>query len=228
MAAGSSADGVMIRLLMELRGRGIAGADVLSAIELTPRDRFVAESFRDHAFDDTALPIECGQTISQPYVVALMTEQLDVKSRHRVLEIGTGSGYQSAVLSRLCRMVYTVERFRTLSDDARIRFHELGLTNVVTKIGDGALGWSDQAPFDRIIVTAAPPSMPTALIDQLRIGGIMVIPIGPELATQSLLRITRTESGYDTHNLGPVRFVPLVAGPEPKVEDRKNWRSGAT
>ncbi len=228
MTSANASDGLVIRLLMELRGRGIAAQDVLSAIERVPRDHFVAENFLRHAFDDTALPIECGQTISQPYVVALMTEQLDVSHRHRVLEIGTGSGYQTAVLSKLCRMVYSVERFRTLSQDAQVRFANLGFTNIITRVGDGSLGWPDQAPFDRIMVTAAAPTLPMALIGQLRIGGIMVVPVGPDLTTQDLLRIERTEDGHTIKSLSPVRFVPLVSGPEPVADDRKNWRSGGT
>jgi protein-L-isoaspartate(D-aspartate) O-methyltransferase len=225
MASADPSDGAMIRLLMELRGRGIADQDVLSAIERTPRAQFVAPNFLPLAHDDTTLPIECGQTISQPFVVALMTEQLDVHSRHRVLEVGTGSGYQAAILSRLCRMVYSIERFRTLSNDAKQRFADLGLTNVVTRIGDGALGWPEQAPFDRIMVTAAAPEMPMTLIGQLRIGGIMVVPVGPDLATQHLLKVTRTEQGHETKVLSQVRFVPLVSGPEMAAEDRKSWRS---
>jgi protein-L-isoaspartate(D-aspartate) O-methyltransferase len=219
-------DGSLIRLLMELRGRGIAAQDVLSAIERVPRNHFVAENFAAHAFDDTALPIECGQTISQPYIVALMTEQLEVNHRHRVLEIGTGSGYQTAVLSKLCRMVYSIERFRTLSNDARARFAALQYANIITHVGDGALGWPEQAPFDRIMVTAAAPALPMGLINQLRVGGIMVVPVGPDLATQDLIRVVRTQDGHDVKSLAPVRFVPLVSGPEPVSDDRKSWRSG--
>lgn len=210
---------------MELRGRGLADARVLSAIERVPRDAFVAPSFLDHAFDDTALPIECGQTISQPYVVALMSERLDVQPRHRVLEIGTGSGYQTAVLSHLCRMVYTIERFRTLSRDAVARLGALGVNNVVAKVGDGSQGWPEQAPFDRIMVTAAAETLPGALVDQLKPGGVMIVPVGRDLMVQNLVKVTRTAEGHAEEILAPVRFVPLVPSAESTADDRKTWRS---
>jgi protein-L-isoaspartate(D-aspartate) O-methyltransferase len=200
------------RLIMELRGEGIIDLRVLNVIENIPRDRFVPEAFREHAWDNTSLPIRQGQTISQPYVVALMTQALSLTDRSKVLEIGTGSGYQTAVLSRLCRRVYTVERFRTLHKEAVQLFDALGLKNVTAKVGDGHKGWAEQAPFDRIIVTAAPPEIPKALTDQLADGGILVVPVGRDTMDQSLLRITRKGSELQQENLLPVRFVPLVEG----------------
>ncbi len=201
-----------IELVMQLRKRGIKDAQVLSAIERTPRDLFVPEQFEEQAFDDHALPIECGQTISQPYVVAFMTQALGVGPRMKVLEIGTGSGYQAAVLSRLCRRVYTIERYRTLLTQAEARFRKLDLNNITTKTGDGTKGWPEQAPFDRIIVTAAAESVPDDLIHQLKIDGWMIIPIGRSAEDQTLVRIKKTEDGLIEEPLLPVRFVPLVAG----------------
>ncbi len=202
-----------IRLLMKLRSAGVNDTAVLSAIESVPRELFVADSFTSHAYDDTALPIACGQTISQPTVVAWMTAALNVNARHTVLEIGTGSGYQAAVLARLARRVYTVERHRELLKQAQARFHELGLTNIVTRQGDGSKGWKESAPFDRILVTAAAPEVPGELLAQLREGGVMVIPVGAESGSQVLLRIHKDEAGgVHTQHLMDVRFVPLVAG----------------
>ena len=160
-----------IGLIMQLRRRGIRDTRVLRAIERVPRELFVDPAFADHAYQDIALPIDCGQTISQPYVVAFMTEKLDLDDSHKVLEIGTGSGYQAAVLSHLCRHVFTVERWRELQKAAGRRFAKLGIANVTTIIGDGWIGWPPQAPYDRIIVTAAAPEPPRALIDQLKPGG---------------------------------------------------------
>ncbi|PKQ02401.1 MAG: protein-L-isoaspartate O-methyltransferase, partial [Alphaproteobacteria bacterium HGW-Alphaproteobacteria-12] len=161
-----------------------------------------------------ALPIECGQTISQPYIVAYMTEQLRVGERMKVLEVGTGSGYQAAVLARLCRRVYTIERYRTLLNDALKRFEELRIHNITAKVGDGAKGWPEQAPFDRIIVTAAAPAVPQALVDQLKEGGLMIVPVATSGARgeQKLVRIERTGDGVKREELLPVRFVPLVEG----------------
>jgi protein-L-isoaspartate(D-aspartate) O-methyltransferase len=201
-----------IELIMQLRRRGIRDNKVLRAIELVPRELFVDPAFEDHAYKDIALPIECGQTISQPYVVAFMTEHLELDPRHKVLEIGTGSGYQAAVLSHLCRRVYTVERWRELQKAADRRFARLGITNVTTIIGDGWLGWPPQAPFDRIIVTAAAPEAPPALIDQLKVGGRMIIPLGKTRDTQQLVEIDKSEEGVMETALLPVRFVPLVHG----------------
>jgi protein-L-isoaspartate(D-aspartate) O-methyltransferase len=201
-----------IGLIMQLRRRGIRDTRVLRAIELVPRELFVDPAFADHAYQDIALPIECGQTISQPYVVAFMTEKLELDPDHIVLEIGTGSGYQAAVLSHLCRQVFTVERWRELQKAADRRFAELGIVNVTTIIGDGWLGWPPQAPYDRIIVTAAAPEAPRALLDQLKVGGRMIIPLGETRDTQSLAQIDRTDTGFSKEPLLPVRFVPLVHG----------------
>lgn len=209
----TSNDGVSdrIRLLMKLRNSGINDTRVLSAIEHTPREMFVEDAFREHAYDDTALPIASGQTISQPSVVAWMTWALDVSPRMRVLEIGTGSGYQAAVLARMARRVYTVERHRDLLAQAEERFRNLKLNNIVTRRGDGSRGWKEAAPFDRIIVTAAAPEIPQALIEQLSPGGVMVIPVGDNVADQILLRIRKDEQGQlHTDKMMQVRFVPLV------------------
>jgi protein-L-isoaspartate(D-aspartate) O-methyltransferase len=201
-----------IGLIMQLRRRGIRDTRVLRAIERVPRELFVDEAFVDHAYQDIALPIECGQTISQPFVVAFMTEKLELDDRHKVLEIGTGSGYQAAVLSYLCRRVYTVERWRELQKAAERRFAKLNITNITTIIGDGWLGWPPQAPFDRIIVTAAALDAPAALLDQLKKGGRMIIPLGETRDAQSLVQIDKTEERLVETPLLPVRFVPLVHG----------------
>jgi len=201
-----------IGLIMQLRRRGIRDTRVLRAIERVPREQFVDEAFADHAYQDIALPIECGQTISQPFVVAFMTEKLELEPRHKVLEVGTGSGYQAAVLSYLCRRVYTVERWRELQKAAEQRLAPLKINNVTTIIGDGWLGWPPQAPFDRIIVTAAALDAPAALLDQLKEGGRMIIPLGETRDAQSLVQIDKTEEGLVETPLLPVRFVPLVHG----------------
>jgi protein-L-isoaspartate(D-aspartate) O-methyltransferase len=202
----------VVRLLMELRGLGVTDARVLGAIERVPREAFVPAAFRDQAWENVALPIGHAQTISQPLVVALMTQALDVGERHKVLEIGTGSGYQAAILAKLCRRVFTIERHRDLLKEAERRFAELKLHNVTTRFGDGSKGWPEQAPFDRIIVTAAAASVPQVLIDSLAEGGILVLPVGEERRDQQLLRMRRTPQGLVTEDLGPVRFVPLVEG----------------
>jgi protein-L-isoaspartate(D-aspartate) O-methyltransferase len=201
-----------VRLIMELRRAGISDARVLGAIERTPREAFVPEQFQDQAYENVALPIASGQTISQPYVVAWMTELLELTGREKVLEIGTGSGYQAAILARLCRRVFTIERHRPLMREAERRFAALGLTNIVCLFADGAKGWPDQAPFDRIIVTAAAPTIPPVLVDQLAPGGIMVLPVGAEYQDQRLMRVRYGESGCESQALGWVRFVPLVGG----------------
>jgi protein-L-isoaspartate(D-aspartate) O-methyltransferase len=202
-----------INLIMQLRKRGIVDRRVLRAMELVPRELFVDPAFTDQAYEDTALPIDCGQTISQPFVVGFMTEKLDPQPEHKVLEIGTGSGYQAAVLSHLCKHVYTIERYRELQKSADAKLHELGIDNVTTIIGDGWLGWPPQAPFDRIIVTAAAPHAPQALIDQLAPDGRMIIPLGPTRETQVLTCIDKSEDGtVETTETLPVRFVPLVEG----------------
>ena len=201
-----------IRLIMELRRSWISDTSVLSAIELTSREAFLPEALHDRAYENVALPIDCGQTISQPLVVGVMTQALRMEERMRVLEVGTGSGYQTAILSRLCRRVYTIERYKRLMAQAEKRFTELGLTNITTRVGDGSKGWPEQAPIARIIVTAAAADVPPALADQLDEGGIMIVPVGDEYGNQQVLRITRTADGFDHEELLPVRFVPLVEG----------------
>jgi len=208
-----------IGLIMQLRRRGIRDTGVLRAIERVPREMFVDPAFAGHAYQDIALPIECGQTISQPYVVAFMTEKLELDRTHKVLEIGTGSGYQAAVLSHLCRRVYTVERWRELQKSADRRFAALGITNVTTIIGDGWLGWPPQAPFDRIIVTAAAAEAPQALVEQLKVGGRMIIPLGEDRDRQSLVLIGKSADGLTEASVLPVRFVPLMRG-RVKPEER--------
>lgn len=200
-----------IRMLMRLRTSGISDVDVLAAMESVPRELFVEDTFRDHAYDDTALPIPCGQTISQPSIVAWMTWALDVHPRMRVLEVGTGSGYQTCILAKLARRIYTVERHRDLLAMAEARFHQLKITNIVTKRGDGSKGWKEVAPFERIIVTAAAGEVPSVLLSQLAPGGIMVLPVGNSVTDQILLRVNKHEDGsYTTQHLMNVRFVPLV------------------
>ena len=200
------------RLILALRSQGVIDPKVLDAIEATPRELFVPELFQDRSWEDSALPIACGQTISQPFIVGLMTQALEVEPRHRVLEIGTGSGYQTAVLARLARYVYTVERYRTLLAEAEARLKKLDLLNVITRFGDGGEGWPEQAPFDRIMVTAAAPSEPKRLIAQLKPTGILVAPVGRG-AVQSLVRyVGDGEGAFRREPLGEVRFVPLVEG----------------
>ncbi|MCH8808556.1 MAG: protein-L-isoaspartate(D-aspartate) O-methyltransferase [Proteobacteria bacterium] len=205
-------DARKIRLIMRLRRAGISDTNVLSAIERIPREAFVPDSFQDQAYEDRTLPIGHGQTLSQPRVVALMTQALEIDRRIKVLEIGTGSGYQAAVLSRLCRRLYTIERHRELQRAAERRFQELRLHNITARLGDGAKGWPEQAPFARIIVTAAAAGIPESLVDQLAPGGIMVVPVGRPGADQTLLRVTRNEDGFHEEVLGDVRFVPLLEG----------------
>jgi protein-L-isoaspartate(D-aspartate) O-methyltransferase len=201
-----------LRLLMELRRGGIADSRILSALEKTPREAFVPAAFAEQAYENIALPIGHGQTVSQPYVVALMTENLEVEARHIVLEIGTGSGYQTAVLARLARRVFTIERHRALLREAERRFAELRLSNIVCRFGDGTKGWPEQAPFERIIVTAAALDVPAALVESLTEGGVLVAPVGEERRDQRLVRIRRGAEGITREDLGLVRFVPLVAG----------------
>ncbi len=208
----AATDQQKIELIMSLRAQRIRDTRVLAAIETVPREMFVPAAFRDLAYADQALPIECGQTLSQPFIVAFMTDRLMVGDRMKVLEVGTGSGYQTAILAQLCRRVYTMERYRTLMKAAEERFRELRLANVTTVLGDGGKGWPAQAPFDRIIVTAAAKKLPRKLLEQLAVGGIMVIPVEVSPGKQELLRITRTEEGFERESLLPVRFVPLVEG----------------
>jgi len=201
-----------MEFLLGLRRRGIVDQAVLRAMDEVPREHFVDPDFTDAAYADHALPIACGQTISQPYVVAYMTEQLQVGPSHRVLEVGTGSGYQAAVLSRLAREVVSVERYRTLAETARGRIKTLGYSNVDVVIGDGLVGLPARAPFDRIIVTAAAEDIPQTLVEQLAEGGIMVLPLGPHGGAQELVKLTKTKTGVAREDLIGVRFVPLVAG----------------
>jgi protein-L-isoaspartate(D-aspartate) O-methyltransferase len=198
---------------LSLRRRGISDQAVLRAMEEVPRESFVAPDFTESAYADQALPIDCGQTISQPFVVAYMTEQLEVGPQHRVLEVGTGSGYQAAVLSRLAREVVTIERYRTLADTARERLKSVGYNNVTVRLGDGMAGAPDLAPFDRIMVTAAADDVPDALIAQLGEGGKMVLPVGPRHDAQYLVKLTKQADGALTREeLIAVRFVPLLPG----------------
>ena len=199
------------RLIMTLRGMGVVEADVLSAMERVPRELFVPTALSQHAYENASLPIALEQTISQPYIVARMTAALELTGRERVLEIGTGSGYQAAILSFLCRRVYSIERLRPLLVEAENRFRKLRITNVTLKFGDGAKGWPEGAPFDRVILTCAPPEIPATLLNQLKTGGIMVAPEGRD-REQSLVVIRRTEVGFERRELLPVRFVPLVEG----------------
>ena len=201
-----------MRFLFSLRSKGITDARTLGAMERIDRGQFVKGLFADRAYEDMPLPIACGQTISQPSVVALMTQALAVGPRDTVLEVGTGSGYQAAVLSCLSRRVYTVDRHRRLVREAEALFSRLGLPNITAISGDGSRGLPDQAPFDRIIVTAAAEDPPGPLLSQLKIGGIMVVPVGQSDAVQSLIRVKRTEEGFDYEELRSVRFVPLVEG----------------
>jgi protein-L-isoaspartate(D-aspartate) O-methyltransferase len=208
-----SPDSRKIRLIMELRRSGVTDARICGVVERLPRDLFVPEAFRDQAYEDTALPIGCHQTLSAPVVVGRMTQALGLGERMKVLEVGTGSGYHAAVLSKLCRRVYTIERYRELLDEATRRFAELNITNITWKMGDGTLGWPEQAPFERIVVTAAATDVPPVLADQLAIGGVMVVPIDDGVGDPRLLRVRRDQAGLDTEDLGPIRFVPLIADP---------------
>ncbi len=201
-----------MQFLLDLRRRGINDVAVLRALDEVPRDRFIDDRFADDAYADRALPIACGQTISQPFVVAYMTEQLRVRPEHKVLEVGTGSGYQAAVLARLVREVVTVERYRTLADAARARLAALGYQNVEVIDGDGFAGVPERAPFDRIIVTAAAEQVPEALVEQLAEGGVMLLPLGPHGGTQHLVKLTKSAGSLKREDLIAVRFVPLLPG----------------
>jgi protein-L-isoaspartate(D-aspartate) O-methyltransferase len=215
-------DSRKMHLIDELKRQGIGDERVLDAIATTPRELFIDEPFIDSAYHNSALPIACGQTISQPFVVAYMTEHLDLGENMRVLEIGTGSGYQAAILSPLCRRVYTIERHRPLLEQARARFKKLKLENVVTRHGDGFAGWPEQAPFDRIILSCAVQQMPPQLVDQLKPGGLLIAPVGNvsksdgfgtlESFSQQLTKIIRSESGVREEVLIPVVFVPMLSG----------------
>lgn len=201
-----------MQFLFALRSKGVTDQRVLSAMERIDRGAFVRGLFSERAYEDTPLPIACGQTISQPSVVGLMTQALNVQSRDKVLEVGTGSGYQAAVLSLLARRVYTVDRHRRLVREASEIFREMDLTNITTMTSDGSFGLPDQAPFDRILVTAAAEDPPGPLLAQLKIGGIMVVPVGQSDTVQRLIKVTRGSDGFDYEELRPVRFVPLLEG----------------
>ncbi len=209
-------------LIAVLREQGITDQAVLDALARVPRELFVPPTFQDHAYDNTALPIGHGQTVSQPLVVAMMTAALNLNHRSKVLEIGTGSGYQTAVLARIARRVYSIERHHELLCDAEARLKQLRVRNVETLAGDGSLGWPDHAPFDRIIVTAAADeAVPPALVEQLGPSGIMVVPVAHSAIDQRLLRLARARDGsIETTDLGGVRFVPLVSQHDPDGGDR--------
>ena len=209
-----------MQFLLALRKRGISDPGVLRAMDEVPREHFVDRPFVEDAYADQALPIACGQTISQPYVVAYMTELLELQSHHRVLEIGTGSGYQAAVLSRIAALVVSVERYRTLAEGARKTFDRIGYTNIEVITGDGFTGAPSFAPFDRIIVTAAAETIPETLLDQLADDGIMVLPLGPRRGPQQIVRLRKTAGGIEREDLIAVRFVPLVGGALPEEEGR--------
>jgi protein-L-isoaspartate(D-aspartate) O-methyltransferase len=201
-----------MEFVLNLRRRGIGDQAVLRAMDEVPREHFVEPGYARTAYADQALPIACGQTISQPYVVAYMTEQLGVLPHHRVLEVGTGSGYQAAVLSRLAREVVTVERYRTLAEVARSRLAVLGFVNVEVTVGDGFAGVPERAPYDRIMVTAAAEQIPPALIEQLGEAGVMVLPLGPHDGPQAIVKLTKTKEDLVRQDLIGVRFVPLLPG----------------
>lgn len=201
-----------MQFMFALRSKGVTDMNVLTAMEKVDRGLFVKGLFADRAYEDTPLPIPCGQTISQPSVVGLMTQVLNVSPRDKVLEVGTGSGYQAAILSHLARRVYTVDRHRRLVAEAQKIFQELDLANVTAFAADGSFGLPEQAPFDRIIVTAAAEDAPGPLLAQLKVGGTMVLPVGQSDAVQSMIKVERTDDGFDYEEIRPVRFVPLVEG----------------
>ena len=203
-----------MQFLFSLRKAGIVDKQVLGAMERIDRKNFVNGVFSEKAYEDTPLPISCGQTISQPTIVGLMTQALKVTSRNKVLEVGTGSGYQAAILSLLARRVYTIERHSLLVNNATKVFEKLNISNITAILSDGGHGLKQQAPFDRIIVTAASDDPPASLLSQLKIGGIMIIPVGQSDNMQKLIKIAKTDGGYEYQDLQAVRFVPLVAGTE--------------
>ena len=201
-----------MQFLYALRSKGVTETRILNAMEQIDRGPFIRGLFASRAYEDMPLPIACGQTISQPSVVALMTQALEVTPRDKVLEVGTGSGYQAAILSKLARRVYTIDRHRRLVQEAREIFDALDLTNITAITADGSFGLPEQAPFDRIIVTAAAEDPPGPLVAQLKVGGIMVVPVGQSDAVQHLIRVRKTESGLEYDELRKVRFVPLLEG----------------
>ncbi len=199
-------------LMLKLRQNGVSNPEILKSIETLDRSFFVSKNFLSRSLEDIALPIDCGQTISQPSLVAFMTQQLEIPQRGKVLEIGTGSGYQTAILAKLSSRVYSIERYKKLVDRAKVRLAKLDISNVIILLQDGFFGYSAQAPFDRIIVTAAVEEIPSLVINQLKIGGIMIVPVGLSNQQQSLLKVVKTEKGLDIKELMSVRFVPMREG----------------
>ena len=199
-------------LILKLRQSGISNKEILACIETLDRSDFVSESFLDRCLEDIPLPIDCGQTISQPSLVAFMTQQLEIPQRSKVLEIGTGSGYQTAILAKLSSRVYSIERYKTLADMAKKRLEKLNISNVTILLNDGFFGYAPQAPFDRIILTAAVEEIPSLVISQLKIGGIMIVPVGLPNQKQSLLKVIKNEKGLDITELMSVRFVQMKEG----------------
>jgi len=201
-----------MQFVFQLRQSGVTDPRVLSALESVPREKFIEGIFKPRAFDDVALPITCGQTISSPSVVGLMTQALDVGKRDKVLEVGTGSGYQAAILAHLARRVYSVERHKPLANSASKVMDALGINNTVILHRDGSRGLEEQAPFDRILITAAADDVPSSLIAQLREGGALVMPVGPHGQTQTLIKVIKTAEGLEYKEYQDVRFVPLIEG----------------
>lgn len=199
-----------VQLILSLRRMGVTDTAVMAVIESIPREIFVPASLRKHAYEDSSLPIGYQQTLSQPSVVGIMTQALHLTDRMKVLEVGTGSGYQTAILSKLARRVYTIERHQPLLKEAESRFKELHISNITAKCGDGTVGWKEQTPFDRIIVTAASSDLPPVLINQLNMGGIMVAPVGLDENSHTIMRVIRKQNGIETEDLRNVNFVPLI------------------
>ena len=213
----NSNDEQKMQFILSIRSKGVVDNNVLKALETVNREQFLKGLFAKRAYEDTPLPIECGQTISQPSIVGLMTQALRITNRDKILEIGTGSGYQTAILSKLARRIYSVERFKPLYEEARAIFRKLQLNNITSVWGDGSQGVVEQQPFDRIIVTAAAEDPPPTLLNQLKIGGIMVIPVGQSDEIQKLIRVERTEKNFKYEDLCDVRFVPLLEGREEDI-----------
>ena len=213
----NSNDEQKMQFILSIRSKGVVDNNVLKALETVNREQFLKGLFVQRAYEDTPLPIECGQTISQPSIVGLMTQALRITNRDKILEIGTGSGYQTAILSKLARRIYSVERFKPLYEEARAIFRKLQLNNITSVWGDGSQGVVEQQPFDRIIVTAAAEDPPPTLLNQLKIGGIMIIPVGQSDEIQKLIRVERTEKNFKYEDLCDVRFVPLLEGREEDI-----------
>ena len=213
----NSNDEQKMQFILSIRSKGVVDNNVLKALETVNREQFLKGLFAQRAYEDTPLPIDCGQTISQPSIVGLMTQALRITNRDKILEIGTGSGYQTAILSKLARRIYSVERFKPLYEEARAIFRKLQLNNITSLWGDGSQGVVEQQPFDRIIVTAAAEDPPPTLLNQLKIGGIMIIPVGQSDEIQKLIRVERTEKNFKYEDLCDVRFVPLLEGREEDI-----------